>query len=133
MSRSASLPPTTRIGCSCICATPRIRIRRKTNSLMRWPRGGHPVVRIAFGSPKLLAQEFFRFEIATAVAGAVLGINPFDQPDVEASKVATREMTQAFEKTDAGRAAAVQSERHYALHRCAQRRVAAEVGRKRHA
>jgi hypothetical protein len=42
-------------------------------------------------------------------------------------------MTQAFEKTDAGRAAAVQSERHYALHRCAQRRVAAEVGRKRHA
>jgi transaldolase/glucose-6-phosphate isomerase len=101
MSRSASLPPTTRIGCSCICATPRIRIRRKTNSLMRWPIGGHPVARIAVGSPKLLAQEFFRFEIATAVAGAVLGINPFDQPDVEASKVATREMTQAFEKTGA--------------------------------
>jgi transaldolase/glucose-6-phosphate isomerase len=64
-------------------------------------RGGHPVVRIAVGSPKLLAQEFFRFEIATAVAGAVLGINPFGQPDVEASKVATREMTQAFEKTGA--------------------------------
>ena len=62
-------------------------------------RAGHPVVRIGVGSPQLLAQEFFRFEIATAVAGAVLGINPFDQPDVEASKIATREMTEAFEKT----------------------------------
>jgi len=64
-------------------------------------RDGHPVVRIVVGSPERLAQEFFRFEIATAVAGAVLGINPFDQPDVEASKVATRDMTQTFEKTGA--------------------------------
>jgi transaldolase / glucose-6-phosphate isomerase len=62
-------------------------------------RAGHPVVRIGVVAPKLLAQEFFRFEIATAVAGAVLGINPFDQPDVEASKIAAREMTDAFEKT----------------------------------
>ncbi len=62
-------------------------------------RAGHPVVRIGIASPKLLAQEFFRFEMATAVAGAVMGINPFDQPDVEASKIATREMTEAFEKT----------------------------------
>ncbi len=62
-------------------------------------RAGHPVVRIGVESPQLLAQEFFRFEIATAVAGAVLGLNPFDQPDVEASKIATREMTEAFEKT----------------------------------
>ena len=64
-------------------------------------RAGHPVVRIGLAAPKFLAQEFFRFEIATAVAGAVIGINPFDQPDVEASKVATREMTEAFEKTGA--------------------------------
>jgi len=62
-------------------------------------RAGQPVVRIGLASPTLLAQEFFRFEIATAVAGAVLGINPFDQPDVEASKIATRAMTEAFEKT----------------------------------
>lgn len=60
---------------------------------------GHPVVRIAVASPRRLAQEFFRFEMATAVAGAILGINPFDQPDVEASKIATRAMTEAFEKT----------------------------------
>ena len=64
-------------------------------------RAGHPVVRIGLASTKLLGQEFFRFEMATAVAGAVLGINPFDQPDVEASKIAAREMTDAFEKTRA--------------------------------
>jgi transaldolase / glucose-6-phosphate isomerase len=62
---------------------------------------GHSLVHIALSSPRRLAQEFFRFEFATAVAGAILGINPFDQPDVEASKVATRAMTDAFEKTGA--------------------------------
>ena len=46
-----------------------------------------------------IGQEFFRFEMATAVAGAVLGINPFNQPDVEAAKIETRELTSAFEKT----------------------------------
>jgi transaldolase/glucose-6-phosphate isomerase len=46
-----------------------------------------------------IGQEFFRFEIATAVAGAILGINPFNQPDVEAAKIKTRELTAAFEKT----------------------------------
>jgi transaldolase / glucose-6-phosphate isomerase len=59
---------------------------------------GHPVVRIVQKSPDYIGQEFFRFEIATAVAGAVIGINPFDQPDVEASKIKTRELTSAFEK-----------------------------------
>jgi len=62
---------------------------------------GHPVVRIVLEQPEQIAQEFFRFEIATAVAGAVLGINPFDQPDVEASKMKTRELTAAFEKDGA--------------------------------
>jgi transaldolase/glucose-6-phosphate isomerase len=61
---------------------------------------GQPVVRITVAL-ETLAQEFFRFEIATAVAGAILGIDPFDQPDVEAIKVATREMTAAFEKSGA--------------------------------
>jgi len=46
-----------------------------------------------------LGQEFFRFEMATAVAGAILGINPFDQPDVESAKIKTRELTATFEKT----------------------------------
>jgi transaldolase/glucose-6-phosphate isomerase len=50
-------------------------------------------------SPDHLGQEFFRWEIATAIAGALIGINPFDQPDVEASKVKTRELTNAYEKS----------------------------------
>jgi transaldolase/glucose-6-phosphate isomerase len=62
-------------------------------------KAGHPVVRIVQNSLGQIGQEFFRFEIATAVAGAVLGINPFDQPDVEASKLKTRELTAAFEKS----------------------------------
>jgi transaldolase / glucose-6-phosphate isomerase len=64
-------------------------------------QAGQPVVRIGLASKEQLAQEFFRFEMATAVAGAVIGINPFDQPDVEASKIAARELTDAYEKTGA--------------------------------
>jgi transaldolase/glucose-6-phosphate isomerase len=60
---------------------------------------GHPVVRIVMKSIDHIGQEFFRFEMATAVAGAVIGINPFNQPDVEAAKIKTRELTAAFEKT----------------------------------
>ncbi len=59
---------------------------------------GHPVVRITLQEKLDLGQEFLRWEIATAVAGAVLGIHPFDQPDVETSKVATRALTTAFER-----------------------------------
>jgi transaldolase/glucose-6-phosphate isomerase len=64
-------------------------------------KAGHPVVRIVLKSAEAIGQEFFRFEIATAVAGAVLGINPFNQPDVEAAKIKTRELTGAFEKSGA--------------------------------
>jgi transaldolase/glucose-6-phosphate isomerase len=62
-------------------------------------KAGHPVIRIAVTSPDHIGQEFFRFEIATAVAGAVMGINPFDQPDVESAKVNTRELIAAFDKS----------------------------------
>jgi len=64
-------------------------------------KAGQPVVRISVTEPYALGQEFFRWEIATAVAGSVLGINPFDQPDVEASKIETRKLTEAYEKTGA--------------------------------
>ena len=56
-------------------------------------RAGHPVVRVRAGDRYDIAAECFRWEFATAVAGAVLGVHPFDQPDVEASKVATRAIT----------------------------------------
>ena len=64
-------------------------------------KAGHPLVRITLKSIEHIGQEFFRFEMATAVAGALLGINPFNQPDVEAAKIKTRELTAAFEKTGA--------------------------------
>jgi len=62
-------------------------------------KAGHPVVRIVMKSIEHIGQEFFRFELATAVAGSVLGINPFNQPDVEDAKIKTRELTATFEKT----------------------------------
>jgi transaldolase / glucose-6-phosphate isomerase len=62
---------------------------------------GHPVVRITVHDRTQLGQEFFRWEMATAVAGSIIGINPFDQPDVEASKVKTRDLTAAYERTGA--------------------------------
>jgi transaldolase / glucose-6-phosphate isomerase len=60
---------------------------------------GQPVIHI--GVPEIydLGQEFFRWEIATAVAGSVIGINTFNQPDVEASKIETRKLTDAYEKS----------------------------------
>jgi transaldolase / glucose-6-phosphate isomerase len=62
-------------------------------------RIGQPVLRIAIADPYQIGQEFFLWEIATAVAGSIIGINAFNQPDVEASKIATRELTDEYEKT----------------------------------
>jgi transaldolase / glucose-6-phosphate isomerase len=60
-------------------------------------KAGHPVVRISVPDVYALGQEFFRWEIATAVAGSIIGINAFNQPDVEASKVETRKLTGQYE------------------------------------
>ena len=62
-------------------------------------KAGHPVVRISMADIYDLGAEFFRWEIATAVAGSIIGINAFNQPDVEASKIATRNLTSEYEKT----------------------------------
>src|SRR5215813_8389933 len=62
-------------------------------------RAGQPVVRIAVEDINNIGEEFFRWEIATAVAGSIIGINAFNQPDVEASKVATRKLTGEYEQT----------------------------------
>jgi len=62
-------------------------------------RAGQPVVRINLPNVYNLGQEFFRWEIATAVAGSIIGINAFNQPDVEASKVETRKLTSEYETT----------------------------------
>jgi transaldolase/glucose-6-phosphate isomerase len=60
---------------------------------------GQPIIRIVLRDLYDIGQTFFQWEIATAVAGSLLGINAFNQPDVEASKIATRELTAAFERT----------------------------------
>jgi transaldolase/glucose-6-phosphate isomerase len=62
-------------------------------------KAGHAVLRISMADTYDLGAEFFRWEIATAVAGAIIGINAFNQPDVEASKIATKNLTSEYEKT----------------------------------
>lgn len=62
-------------------------------------KAGQPVLRIVLKDLDDIGQAFFQWEIATAVAGSVIGINAFNQPDVEASKIVTRELTTAFEKS----------------------------------
>src|SRR5687768_11398034 len=57
---------------------------------------GHPVQRIELADPLDIGAEFVRWEIATAAAGIVLGIDPFDQPNVQESKDATKELLEAF-------------------------------------
>lgn len=58
---------------------------------------GQPVIRIEVNDIYDLGQQFFCWEIATAVAGAIIGINPFNQPDVEASKIETKKLTSEYE------------------------------------
>jgi transaldolase/glucose-6-phosphate isomerase len=60
-------------------------------------KAGHPVIRITLPNVYTLGQEFFRWEIATAVAGSIIGINAFNQPDVEASKIETKKLTSEYE------------------------------------
>ena len=71
----------------------------KENAVGKLEKAGAPVVRIVLNDLYDIGQTFFQWEIATAVAGAVIGINAFNQPDVEASKIATRDLTSEFEKT----------------------------------
>ncbi|MBV9572123.1 MAG: bifunctional transaldolase/phosoglucose isomerase [Alphaproteobacteria bacterium] len=61
-------------------------------------QAGRPIFRVQLNDKYQLGQAFFLFEIAIAFAGAVIGINPFDQPDVEAAKMKARELTDAYEK-----------------------------------
>jgi glucose-6-phosphate isomerase len=60
---------------------------------------GHPVIHIEIEDLYEIFGQFFAWEVATAVAGAVMGINPFNQPDVESAKIETRALTAAYEET----------------------------------
>ena len=61
-------------------------------------RRGHPLVRIELESIYHISQEFFRWEFATAVAGSIMEINPFNQPDVESAKIEARKLTDEYEQ-----------------------------------
>ena len=71
------------------------------SAMERLEQSGQPVIRIAVQDIYDVGREFFRWEMATAVAGAILGINAFNQPDVEASKIATKKITAEYEQTGA--------------------------------
>ena len=73
--------------------------KEQTAAVDALAKAGHPVVRIVLPDVYNLGQEFFRWEIATAVAGALIGINAFNQPDVEASKMETRKLTSEYESS----------------------------------
>jgi transaldolase/glucose-6-phosphate isomerase len=60
---------------------------------------GFAVTRIELKDRESIGQEFFRWEMATAVAGSILKLNPFDQPDVEAAKIITKKKMKQFEET----------------------------------
>ena len=68
------------------------------NHLESIERSEHPLVRIELESIYHISQEFFRWEFATAVAGWIMGINPFNQPDVESAKIEARKLTDEYEK-----------------------------------
>lgn len=60
---------------------------------------GHPVIRFEIADPYEIFGQFFTWEVATAVAGSVMGINPFNQPDVESAKLETHALTAEYENT----------------------------------
>jgi glucose-6-phosphate isomerase len=60
---------------------------------------GHPVIHIELSDLYEIFGQFFTWEVATAVAGSVMGINPFNQPDVESAKIETKALTTAYEQT----------------------------------
>jgi transaldolase/glucose-6-phosphate isomerase len=72
---------------------------RLERSVQRLKQAKHPVVTIVLEDRKDLSQEFFRWEIATATAGSILEINPFDQPNVQESKDNTNQLLKVVSET----------------------------------
>jgi hypothetical protein len=68
---------------------PQLKILKKKN---------FPMIKISFSTPYSLGGQFFLWEMATSVAGFILGVNPFDQPDVDSAKKKTKEMVAAYKE-----------------------------------
>ncbi len=71
----------------------------EANKIQAIKTAGHPCIFIGIDEIENLGQEFFRWEFATAVAGAIMKINPFNQPDVEAAKIEAKKLTEEYEQT----------------------------------
>jgi len=67
--------------------------------IIKIAHSGQPFIRIELRDGYDLGSEFFRWEFATAVAGSIMNINPFNQPDVESAKIEARKLTDQFEET----------------------------------
>ena len=65
-------------------------------AIAKLSKAGQPVVKVELANTLQLGQAFFLWEFATAVAGSIIGIDAFDQPDVEASKIETKKLTEAY-------------------------------------
>jgi transaldolase/glucose-6-phosphate isomerase len=71
---------------------------KQDTAVLALEKAGHPVIRIDVADLLNLGQEFFLWEMATAVAGALLGINAFDQPNVQESKDYTKAYLETFKQ-----------------------------------
>lgn len=72
---------------------------REEEAVAALEKAGQPIVRIVLQEEMNLGQEFFRWEYATAVAGSIMEINPFNQPDVESAKIEAKKITEEYEQT----------------------------------
>jgi glucose-6-phosphate isomerase len=96
---------------------------------------GHPVISLSIADPIDLGAEFIRWEVATAIAGAVLGIDPFDQPNVEEAKQRTRDLlarhgdTPSRRATDGQKANPIAADGGVGLHGDAMLRLSADGDR----
>jgi transaldolase / glucose-6-phosphate isomerase len=89
---------------------------------------GHPVARIEFGDAVDIGQEFFRWEVAVAAAGAAIGIHPFNQPDVQLAKSLANE---AMAKKDGGKSAKLKEEISVASAPALREAISAWLGKKK--
>lgn len=71
------------------------------NKIKALEEAGHPIVRIQVANKIALGAEYYRWEIAAAIAGIVIGINAFDQPNVEESKKNTSHLLEVWAKEGA--------------------------------
>ena len=77
----------------------KLKTSEENGSIAALEKAGQPIINIELENKLNLGQEFFRWEFATAVAGSIMRINPFNQPDVESAKIEAKKLTEEYETT----------------------------------